>query len=115
MKLPKHGKAIISQSKVVGYLLSDSHRDGRSKAAFFRKYGFSTESWEELAEALRHHVADNEVRKIEDSPFGTRYVVEGELSAPNGKMLSIRSVWFMATSESIPWFVTAYPLKRKQR
>jgi len=115
MKLPKHEKAIISQSKVVGYLLSDSHRDGRSKAAFFRKYGFSTDSWKELAEALRHHLANNEVTKIEDSPFGTRYVVEGELTAPNGRVLSIRSVWFVATSESIPWFVTAYPLKRKQR
>jgi len=114
MKLPEHEKAVISQSKVVGYLLSDSHRDGRSKAVFFRKHGISIDSWEELTQALRRQVADNEITKIEDSPFGTRYVVEGELAAPNGRMFSVLSVWFIATSESVPWFVTAYPLKRRR-
>jgi tripartite-type tricarboxylate transporter receptor subunit TctC len=41
------------RSKITGYLLSLSHPDDRTKAAFFMRFGFSAERWEELAEAPR--------------------------------------------------------------
>ena len=113
MNLPNYENAVIPQRKITGYLLSRSHRDGRGKAGFFTQFGFSVDLWEELAQALRRHVADNEIAKVEDSPFGIRYVIEGKIMAPDGRTPMIRSVWFVATSETIPWFVTAYPLKRK--
>jgi hypothetical protein len=77
--------------------------------------GFTIESWEELSEALWRHAADNEIVKIEDSPFGRRYIIEGELLGPAGKVAVIRSVWFIEAGEQIPRFVTAYPLQRRGR
>jgi hypothetical protein len=113
MTLPNHDKAVVPQRKVAGYLLSHSHRDGRSKAKFFEQFGFSAEAWEELAQALRQHAADHEIAKAEQSPFGTRYGIEGQITTPDGRTPLIRSVWFIATGETIPQFATAYPLKRR--
>jgi hypothetical protein len=84
-------------------------------AEFFKRFGFSAASWEELATSLRRHADDHEVAKIEDSPFGTRYVVEGILYTPDGRTPNVRSVWFIETGENVPRFVTAYPLERRVR
>ena len=111
MKLPNYENAVISETKNTGYLLSTKHRDGRSKAEFFTRLGFSSGAWEELVKALLHHAAENEVAKIEDSPFGTRYIIEGVLSTPDRRGAVVRSVWFIETGEQIPRFVTAYPLQ----
>lgn len=77
MKLPNYEQAVVPERKITAHLLSLNHPDGSSKEKFFTAFGFSVENWETLANALRHHVTDNEVTKIEDSPFGTRYVVDG--------------------------------------
>ena len=113
MKLPNYEDAIVPETKITGYLLSIKHRDGRSKAEFFIQLGFSPAAWEELVKALLRHIADNEIAKIEDSPFGTRYTIEGLLFAPEGKTAVVRSVWFIEEGEDIPRFVTAYPLQRR--
>jgi hypothetical protein len=115
VKLPNHERAVISEKKLTGYLLSFKHHDGRSKAEFFTQLGFTIEYWEELSKALWRHAADNEITKIEDSPFGRRYIIEGELFGPGGKMANIRSVWFIEAGEQIPRFVTAYPLQGRGR
>ncbi len=110
MKLPNHTLAVITEQKITGYLLSFSHRDGRGKAVFFTRFGFSAHTWSVLARALRQHAADHEVAKVESSPFGTRYIIEGALLAPDGRTPVIRAVWFIEAGEQIPHFVTAYPL-----
>lgn len=115
MKLPNLTKAIVPQEKLADYLLSFTHRDGRHKAAFFTRFGFAADSWETLAAALRRHIADHEVIKTEDSPFGKRYLIEGPVAAPDGRMPVIRSVWFIRTEEDTPRFVTAYPLGGRSR
>jgi hypothetical protein len=114
VKLPNYEKADVPRTKVIGYLLSLNHPDGHSKARFFARFGFSTESWETLAEALLRHAAEHEVTRVEASPFGTRYVIEGILSTPDGRVPLIRTVWFIETGEQIPRFVTAYPLQRRE-
>ena len=83
LKLPNYENAVISETKITGYLLSTKHRDVRSKAEFFARLGFSSDAWEDLVKALLRHAAENEVAKIEDSPFGTRYIIEGVLSTPD--------------------------------
>jgi hypothetical protein len=111
MKLPNYEQAVVPQAKIVEYLLSLNHEDGRSKARFFLSFGFRIEQWEVLASALLAHAANHEITKIESSPFGTRYVVEGIISAPDGRTAHIRAVWFIETDEERPRFVTAilYP------
>lgn len=113
MKLPNYTRAIVPQTKVADYLLSFTHRDGHSKAMFFTRFGYTGDDWEMLAQALLQHAADHEVTTVEDSPFGTRYAVDGELQAPDGRRPYIRVVWFIATGEHIPYLVTAYPQRRK--
>ncbi len=112
MKLPNHQNAIVSERKVAGYLLSSSHTYGRHKAAFFTRFGFSADAWEAFAHALREHAFQNEVVRIEDSLFGKRYIVEGELSAPDKRKPRVRAIWFIETSEDVPHLVTAYPLEK---
>lgn len=110
-KLPHSDKAIIPQPKVVDYLLSFTHATGRDKAAFFTHFGFTPGSWQVLAHALQKLAEDHEVANIEASPFGKRYVVEGQIRTPEGRTPRIRTVWFIEAGETIPRFVTAYPLK----
>lgn len=92
MKLPHLENAIVPAAKITDYLLSATHRDGRHKAAFFTRFGFAVDDWETLAAALLRHATEHEVAKIETSPFGTRYVIEGELHAPDGRAPALRVV-----------------------
>jgi hypothetical protein len=61
MKLPNLEQAIVPPEKITDYLLSITHEDGKHKAAFFMGFGFTVESWEELAEALIDHAAKQDV------------------------------------------------------
>jgi hypothetical protein len=113
MKLPNFEKAIIPREKITDYLLSSSHRDGRGKAAFFALFGFTSQSWQILAGALLQHAAEHEVAKIEETPFGTRYVIEGELMAPVGRAPIVRVVWFIELGAELPRLATAYPQRKE--
>ncbi len=114
MKLPNYERAVVPQAKIEDYLLAATHQTGHSKAKFFTRFGFSRDSWETLAESLLQHAANHEVAKVEPSPFGTRYVIEGELQTPVGRRPFVRSVWFVGEDENLTRFVTAYPLVPKE-
>ena len=96
--------------KITHYLLSTAHRDGQHKAEFFRSFGFKLEAWEELASALLNHARHYEVAEIVPTPFGRNFVIEGALSAPDGRSPKVRIVWFIAKDEEIATLATAYPL-----
>lgn len=108
--LPNRDRAVVPRAKVVDYLLAGNHPDGQSKARFFAGFGFSATDWGQFADALRRHAQEYRVRRVEDSPFGRRYVVEGILQAPDGRTPYMRTVWFIPTGGEIPWLVTAYPV-----
>jgi hypothetical protein len=111
VKLPNRESAVIPEAKLRDYLLSISHPHGRHKAAFFGRFGFTRERWEGLATALRVHAEAHEVLKVEVTPFGTRYTVEGELSTPVGRVVRVRTVWYVERGEDLLRFVIAYPLE----
>lgn len=114
MKIPNLDKAEIRRAKISDYLLSLIHPDGGGKAGFFTQFGFSSGEWEELVQALLRHATEHEIVKTEDSPYGLRYVVDGELQTPDGRTPNIRAVWFVESGEDSPRFVTAYPLRRRK-
>jgi hypothetical protein len=114
MKLPDVEKAEVPEAKVVRYLLSTTHRAGKSKASFFMEFGFDPDRWEELAGALKQHAVDNDISLEEKTTFGTRYVIEGPLKAPDGTWLNVRSAWFIDDDGDSPRFITAHPLRRRQ-
>lgn len=111
MKLPNRERAVIPEAKLRDYLLSLSHPHGRHKAVFFGRFGFIRERWRELASALRSHAEIHEVKKVEETAFGTRYTVEGDLTTPVGRVVRVRAVWYVERGEDFPRFVTAYPLE----
>jgi hypothetical protein len=114
VRLPGIEKAEVSEAKIVKYLLSTSHRAGKSKAVFFMEFGFDPQRWEELAIALKQHATDNEITREERTTFGTRYVIEGLLKAPDGRQLNVRTAWFVEDYGELPRFITAHPLKRRR-
>ena len=113
MKLPNGDKAQVPQAKLTEYLLSLAHEDGRSKAQFFIRFGFSVAEWQELAITLRELARQHPVTRVEESPFGKRYIIEGIIKTPDGRTLWIRAIWFIEDKTEIPRLVTAYPLRRQ--
>jgi hypothetical protein len=111
MKLPHREKAIVPEAKITLYLLNPQHPKGRGKAKFFMQFGFSVAQWKQLADALFDHAQRHEVVKTEQTPFGTRYVVEGEFATPINRQPQVRVVWFISTDSEHPHLVTAYPLE----
>jgi hypothetical protein len=112
MKLPNYEQVVITREKIVDYLLSETHRDGRHKAAFFKKFVFMVTEWDRTAWALREHAAEHDVTRVETSPYGQRYVIEGVICSLDGRDPFIRTIWFIETGEEMPRFVTAYPVRR---
>jgi hypothetical protein len=52
------------------------------------------------------------VVESEQTPHGTRHVVDGPLIAPDGTRLNIRSAWYINPGGGAPRFVTAHPLPK---
>ena len=52
MELPNKSRAHVPLEKVVGYLLSETHPVGKSKAKYFRSYGFNDENGSDLVQGL---------------------------------------------------------------
>ena len=115
MKLPLENEAEVPRAKIVHYLLNPEHRAGKGKARFFASHGFAVEDWQRLANALRQHSRDHDIAKKETTPLGVRFVVEGDMTMPDGTVAGIRAVGFIERGEWAPRFVTAYPLKRKKQ
>jgi hypothetical protein len=109
MNLPRFEDAVIPRRKITDYLLSDTHPRGRHKARVFRALGFSVGEWEVLADALLDHAATNDVVTVEPTALGDRFVVDGIMETPSGRLPMLRSVWFIESGEFIPRFVTAFP------
>ena len=109
MRVPNIVRAKVPRRKITDYLLSTTHRTGRAKAAFFMRFGFRSDHWRVLAQALREHGKRHETVKVEPTPFGTRYTVDGALDAPDGRRPRVRTVWFIERGETVPHLTTAYP------
>ncbi len=111
MKLPGYEKAIIPEEKVMKYLLNLEHEDGKAKAKFFLEMGFDIDS---LTAALLQHAASHEAVKTEETDFGIKYRVEGELPTPTGRTPMVLSAWMVRVDEDFPRLVSAYPQKSKR-
>ena len=86
--------------------------NSENKASFFMEFGFDPDRWEKLAAALKQHAMDNEIALEESTSFGTRYVIDELLKAPDGTWLNVRSAWFIDDDGDSPRFITAHPLRR---
>ena len=97
--------------KIENYLLSSTHILGRYKARFFFKLGYTPLHAKRLADDLLQIARNNPVVSQHQTPFGTKFVVDGEISSPFNITARIRTVWIIDAGEEIPRLVTAYPLE----
>ncbi len=109
MKLPNLANAYIPPPKLKDYLLSETHAIGKSKAKFLRAFGFDETNVNVLAQALIAIAQSEEVKEVISSPYGTKYVIEGSLQTPMGRLVQVQTVWVIETEQNMPRFVTAYP------
>lgn len=99
--------------KLAGYLLNDSHPEGRHKAVFFQRFGFRRDAPEGLRTALLDVARRADMSAIVFA-FGTKYVGESEVVSPSGEPCWVRTVWVMRDNTPPPLFVTAYPAERSR-
>jgi len=111
MQLPNKEKAYIPPDKLIGYLLSETHAVGKSKAKFFRSLGFDETTVEQLEQGLLAIARTERVKECKVSSHGTKYVIDGLLETPKGFVIYIRTVWIIEAGYENPRFVTAYPIR----
>lgn len=102
MRLPRSLEAIVPERKLTGYLLSETHPVGRAKAKFFRALGFNERNLVRLKDALLAVAVSNDVTEAVVTPFGTKYLVEGDLDAPKGISVRVLTVWILEKGEDLP-------------
>ena len=110
MNLPNALNAVVERKKIAEYLLAFDHPEGTGKAEFFTRFGFITDDWQILARALVEHAKTYPVASTSESPYGTKYRIEGPILCPDGRSPSIRAVWIIDIGADAPRLVTAYPL-----
>ena len=116
MKLPRDADARIERDKIVNYLLDTAHPDGGPKAEFFLSFGFTRARWRLLERAIRGQVQEHEVIRVVESVYGTRYIIDGEINAPDGRTPRIRTVWIIEADNAelggpdAPRLITAHPI-----
>jgi hypothetical protein len=98
----------VDESKIASYLLSVLNSHG--KAALFLGFGFRTNAWEVMANALKQQARSNPVTTVVDSPYGTRYSVDGELQTPSERLPRVRTVWIRETDSDEFRLITAHPI-----
>lgn len=86
VRLPNAERAQVERSKIVDYLLSPTHPIGRSKAKFFRRFGFRDDQWEVMATALRKHAVSHDVVEAVDFAFGRRILLRVRLNRLMGEI-----------------------------
>ena len=103
MKLTNRENAFIAKDKILDYLLDEENSKGKS--AFFNLFGY----FKDLAIDLLALASSGEVAETEQTKFGLKFIISGNIIAPNERSIDITSVWIIKNDENFPRFVTAYP------
>jgi hypothetical protein len=107
--LPNVQKAFVQREKLAEYLLDLAHKDGGPKAAFLLGFGFKLAEWKTLRAALLEHARTHDVVRKRVTNFGEIFEVVGELSTPDGRNPTIKSVWMIDHGTDAPRLITLMP------
>ena len=107
MKLTNHENAFIAKEKILDYLLDEESSKGKS--VFFNLFGYFKDNFEDVAIDLLALASSEDVSETEQTKFGLKFIISGNIIAPNGRSINITSIWIIKNNEDFPRFVTAYP------
>ena len=109
MKLSEQFEIEIPKEKIVGYVLSPSHKIGSLKAAYFKSYGFTLEKYAQFISAIEKLVSENEIKEKVNKKHGVTFLVDGKIKTPKKKLISIRTVWIVEHKSKTARLITVYP------
>ena len=109
MPIPNAEFAFIPPEKLSGYLLNLSHPAGGPKARWFISLGYHPDNPDQLETDLLEIVHKSSDYVDEQTRFGVKYMVRGQLQSPGGSLANVRTIWITETNVPQPWLVTAYP------
>jgi hypothetical protein len=98
--------AVIPPDKLRDYLLSVGHPDGRGKAEYLGRLGYSQDAFEQLDADLRLQILSRGAQPGRASRYGQKYEILGSLTGPNGNTAWVRTIWIIITGETAPRLVT---------
>jgi hypothetical protein len=107
MKLPVNSS--ISPEKLIQYLLTPKKRNDKSK--FLAQAGYNIDNWRILENDIRRQILSLEAVPLEKSEYGRSYEISGMWVGPNGKGLSVKTIWMIENVNSFAKFITLYPDK----
>lgn len=110
MKLPNGDNPSISRNKLINYILSETHATGKFKAKFFRKLGFNETTIQSFEDTLRKIAKSENIKNETTSQFGKKYILEGKINSPLGKIVKVRTIWIIEKNQNRPRFITIYPV-----
>jgi hypothetical protein len=105
MLLPNRELAWISSAKLTDYLLSPVHSIGKAKAQFFGAHGYWQHNADILERDLLNVARTGELMDSLGTPFGQKFIVDGQIITPVGKNILLRTVWIIEPDDERPRFV----------
>lgn len=109
MAIPNAQSAFIPPEKLTDYLLNLAHPVGGSKARWFVSIGYDPDDPARLEADLLNVARTSSDYVEEQTGFGVKYVVRGQLASPSGDLANVWTVWIVETNDTRPRLVTAYP------
>lgn len=109
MKPPKD--AFIAPEKIRNYLLVVRKKGDKSK--WLASAGYHQLNWRVLERDLLKLLETSTLFQAKKDQYGIRFEMDGILIGPNGKALSVRSVWLTEHETRRTKFITAFPGRRK--
>jgi hypothetical protein len=108
VKLPNGHRAIVTDDKLLGYLLNEGHPTQPGHAELFRLLlGITPANAVVLRTALLEAAASHEVTPGGPSPFGVKYEVRFDMAGPR-RSYTILSVWIVEHGQTDPRLITAF-------
>ncbi len=107
MRLP--ADTLISQTKLTNYLLVPRRRNDKSK--WLAWAGYTLKNWRLLENDLRNLILSEEAVPIDETEYGQLYEIRRKLLGPNGKSLSVCTIWMTESATGKTKFITLYPDK----
>lgn len=109
MEMPNCEKSVVPPDKLTNYLLSATHPIGKSKAKFFRSFGYDDGNVAQLEAGLKAIAQTQDLEEVEATAHGTKYKIPGFLNTPAGIPIRVLTVWIIPNDGNVPRFVTAFP------
>jgi hypothetical protein len=106
--MPNGDKAVVTDQKLLDYLLNEQHESQSGHATLFRVLlDITPDNAELLKETLLRAAAVKDVSDTTDTPFGRKYSINFSMNGPRGRY-NIMSVWIIEHGLENPRLVTAY-------